>query len=103
MSLTIHRLDPSIPVETLKGRAECLAWFDYGKEETLLWLCALDSDGSCWLVPNKDVRLCENYSVGREFKVSGDDEMAEFREWAQQKVKDLLKREKKKTHKGKPK
>lgn len=65
----IIQLNPSIPVEVIdKGSGECLAWFDYGKEDHLLWLVALDSDGSVWLVPNPEIRLLQNYSIGRLFK-----------------------------------
>jgi hypothetical protein len=46
---------------------EAIAWFDYGKEDHLLWLVSLDQTGECWLVPNTEIRLLENYSIGRNF------------------------------------
>lgn len=67
MSLTIHRLDPSIPVyipdRDVSG--EALAWFDYGKEEHVLWMVALDTTGEVWLLPNTQIRLMNNPSIGR--------------------------------------
>lgn len=63
------QLNPSIPVviandgKTFSG--EAIGWFDYGKEDDLLWLVALDDGGECWLVNNKFIRLHENISIGR--------------------------------------
>lgn len=63
------QLDPSIPVVVIKDDKTCsgeaIAWLDYGKEEDLLWLVALDKGGECWIVNNKYVRLHENYTLGR--------------------------------------
>lgn len=62
----ILQLNPSIPVAVIgKGTAECVAWFDYGKEDDLIWLCLMDDTGEAWLVPNRDVRAIKNYSIGR--------------------------------------
>lgn len=63
------QLDPSIPVVIVRGdktiSGEAIAWFDYSKEDDLLWLVALDEGGECWLVNNKFIRLHENISLGR--------------------------------------
>lgn len=64
----ILQLDPSIPVKTPKGTAECIAWLDYGKEDNMIWVCAMDNTGEVWAVPNPDIRLLENYSIGRNLK-----------------------------------
>lgn len=65
------QLNPSIPVYVKdKGNGEAVGWIDYGKEDHLLWLVALDSDGSVWAVPNPDIRLLNNYSIGRQYKTS---------------------------------
>jgi len=69
---TIIQLNPSIPVLTPKGIGECLAWFDYGKEDHLLWLVALDDTGECWLLPNPDILLLNNPSLGRNIKQMGN-------------------------------
>lgn len=60
------QLNPSLPVYVVgRGTGECLGWFDYGKEDHLLWLVAMDDTGECWLVPNPQVRMCYNPSLGR--------------------------------------
>lgn len=62
------QLNPSIPVHVInKGSGEALGWIDYGKEDNLIWIVALDDDGSVWLVPNPDIRLLNNYSIGRVY------------------------------------
>lgn len=66
------QLNPSIPVIVLKNdkslSGEALGWFDYGKEDDLLWLVSMDDGGECWLINNKHIRLHENYSIGRKNK-----------------------------------
>lgn len=63
------QLNPSIPVEVVgKGYGEAIGWLDYGKEDHLLWVVALDSNGEVWTVPNTDIRFINNYSIGRKLK-----------------------------------
>ncbi len=50
-----------------KGYGEAIAVIDYSPEFNLLWVVALDSNGEIWTVPNHDVRLIKNYSIGRNF------------------------------------
>jgi len=62
------QLNPSIPVMIVgKGTGEAIGWFDYSKEDHLMWLVALDEGGEVWLVPNTHVRLrlIESCSIGR--------------------------------------
>lgn len=73
------QLNPSIPVAVVasqsspvSGTAECVGWFDYGKEDDLMWLCIMDNTGEAWLVPNKDIRGIRNYSIGRTLHKAGD-------------------------------
>lgn len=69
MNQHMLQLNPSIPVEVInKGTGEAIGWFDYSKEDHLMWMVALDSDGSVWLVPNPEIRLLTNYSIGRNIK-----------------------------------
>jgi hypothetical protein len=64
----ILQLDPPIPVVVVsKGNASGMAigWIDYSQEHHLLWVVALDDGGEVWVVPNTDVRLQANWSLGR--------------------------------------
>jgi hypothetical protein len=38
---------------------------DYGPESALLWVVFLDADGACWTVPNAEVRMSFNWTLGR--------------------------------------
>jgi hypothetical protein len=67
------QLNPSIPVHIIgKGSGEAIGWLDYSKEDHLMWIVALDSDGSVWTVPNPDIRLLNNYSIGRQYSVDNE-------------------------------
>jgi len=38
---------------------------DYGPEAALLWVVFMDADGACWRVPNAEVRMSYNWTMGR--------------------------------------
>ncbi len=59
------QLNPSIPMETPKGRGLAIAVIDYGLEHSLLWVVAIDATREVWCVPNADVRMQRNWSAGR--------------------------------------
>jgi len=59
------QLNPSIPMETPKGRGLAIAVIDYGLEHSLLWVVAIDATREVWCVPNADVRMQKNWSAGR--------------------------------------
>jgi len=59
------QLNPSIPVATPKGTGEAVVLIDYSKEDDLMWVVLLDSDGQCWTFPNKEIRGIENFTIGR--------------------------------------
>lgn len=61
------QLNPTIPVETPKGRGETLGWIDYSQEHDLLWVVALDDSGEVWIIPNDEIRLCKNFSIKRRY------------------------------------
>ena len=64
----ILQLNPSIPVEVIgKGSGEAIFLIDYSGEHHLMWVVALDSNGSVWTVPNPDIRFIKNYTLGRNF------------------------------------
>ena len=68
----LHQLEPSIPVyiSTKKKTAQAIGWIDYGKEENLYWICALDDGGEVWIECNCNIRLLPNYTIGRTMKRS---------------------------------
>lgn len=60
------QLNPPIPM-TVEGRGKgyAIAVIDYGQEHDLLWVVALDASGEIWAVPNPQVRMQKNISMGR--------------------------------------
>lgn len=62
------QLNPPLPVDCPKGPGLAHLVIDYGPEADLLWVVFLDRDGSCWAVPNPDIRLRQNWSLGRRFE-----------------------------------
>lgn len=61
----IHQLSPPLHLQTPKGPGWAHFLIDYGPEHDLLWTVFLDDGGACWTVPNQEVRLSPNWSVGR--------------------------------------
>ena len=59
------QLNPTIPIETPKGRGEAVAVIDYGPEHDLYWTVFLDNGGECWTFENKQIRGCLNPTLGR--------------------------------------
>jgi hypothetical protein len=59
------QLEPTIPMQTSKGDGLAFAVIDYGIEHNLLWVVALDDNGEIWCVPNSEVRVSPNWSIGR--------------------------------------
>ena len=78
MSTTMIQLHTTIPVETSKGKGLAIGWIDYSEEHHLLWIVALDSNGQVWTLPNTEIRLQKNITMGRtnvelpEAKLAGD-------------------------------
>ena len=44
---------------------------DYGPESALFWVVFMDADGACWTVPNAEVRIYYNWSLGRRKPENG--------------------------------
>jgi hypothetical protein len=61
----ITQLSPPLPMETSKGGGWAHFVIDYGPETALLWVVFLDADGACWTVPNPEVRMSFNWTMGR--------------------------------------
>lgn len=61
----IIQLDPTIPLETPKGRGFAHFVIDYGQEHHLFWVVFIDETGDCWTFDNPQVRLQANSTMGR--------------------------------------
>jgi hypothetical protein len=61
----ITQLNPPLPMETSKGGGWAHFVIDYGPEAALLWVVFMDADGACWTVPNFEVRMTFNWTMGR--------------------------------------
>ena len=61
----ITQLNPPLPMETSKGGGWAHFVIDYGAETALLWVVFMDVDGACWTVPNPEVRMSFNWTIGR--------------------------------------
>jgi hypothetical protein len=61
----LTQLHPPLPLETSKGAGWAHFVINYGPESALLWVVFMDEDGACWTVPNPEVRMCFNWSIGR--------------------------------------
>jgi hypothetical protein len=61
----LTQLNPPLPMETSKGPGWAHFLIGYGPESALLWVVFMDSDGACWTVPNSEVRMCFNWTLGR--------------------------------------
>ena len=59
------QLNPPIPVNTPKGKGWAHILIDYSQEHDLLWVVFLDETGECWTLPNRDIRIQSNLSLGR--------------------------------------
>ena len=60
------QLNPSIPMHVLeRGPGQAIGMIDYGPEQNLLWVIALDEGGEIWCAPNPQVRVQSNWSLGR--------------------------------------
>ena len=67
----ITQLDPPLPLETPKGAGLAHFVIDYGPEADLVWVVFMDKDGACWSVPNPEIRMALNWTMGRR-KPSAD-------------------------------
>jgi hypothetical protein len=61
----ILQLNPTIPIFTSKGKAQAVGWIDYSPEHDFYWIVFIDETRECWILPNKEIRAQENYTLGR--------------------------------------
>ena len=58
------QLNPALPVDTPRGPAYAHMVIDYSQEHYVLFVCFLCDTGECWVLPNRDVKLQMNVSMG---------------------------------------
>ncbi len=64
--MSFTQLNSPIPVYVVgKGKALALAVIDYGPEHNLIWVSAMDDSGEVWCVPNPEIRMQANWTLGR--------------------------------------
>jgi hypothetical protein len=63
--MSVLQLDPPIPVWTERGTGLAIGWIDYSCEHHLFWIIAFDNTGEVWTIPNPQVRLQKNITMGR--------------------------------------
>ena len=61
----LTQLNPPLPMSTPKGDGLAHFVIDYGPESHLMWVVFLDASGECWTVPNPEIRLKANWTMGR--------------------------------------
>lgn len=66
-AMSIIQLDPTVPVWVeCHGTGQAIGWIDYSQEHHLLWIVAFDETGEVWTLPNTEIRLQSNISMGRK-------------------------------------
>ena len=77
----LTQLNPPLPLTTSKGDGLAHFVIDYGPETHLMWVVFMDADGACWTVPNPEVRMRQNWTMGRrrENFAAADDKPQRFR------------------------
>lgn len=62
------QLNPTIEMDTPKGRGHAEFLLDYGPEADLLWVVVINDTGEIWAFRSKDVRATANVSIGRNLE-----------------------------------
>jgi hypothetical protein len=62
----IIQLNPTLPLETPRGKGFAHFVIDYSQEHDLLWVVFLDDSGECWTFQNSEIRIQKNLSIGRK-------------------------------------
>jgi hypothetical protein len=76
----LTQLNPPLPLKTSKGDGLAHFVIDYGPESHLMWVVFMDADGACWTVPNPEVRMSPNWTMGRRAqKPAAEESPARFR------------------------
>jgi len=66
----ILQLNPTIPLETPKGKGFAHFILDYSQEHEMIWIVFIDETGECWSFRNPEIRLQRNMTFGRNITPS---------------------------------
>jgi hypothetical protein len=75
----LTQLNPPLPMTTPKGDGLAHFVIDYGPEANLMWVVFMDADGACWTVPNPEIRMKANWTMGRRPAAATEDSPQRFR------------------------
>lgn len=64
MITELHQPLEVVVVSKDNAKATVFALIDYGPESDLYFMCIF-GDGQVWCAPNKDVRVTNNWTIGR--------------------------------------
>lgn len=62
----IKELRQPIPVITPRGKGWAFFIIDRSQEHYLEWVVFLDDGGCCWTFANPDIRIQDNWTMGRK-------------------------------------
>lgn len=63
--MTILQLNPPIPLITPKGKGWAYFIIDRSQEHHIEWVVFLDNNGECWTFENPQIKMQNNYTMGR--------------------------------------
>jgi hypothetical protein len=63
----IVRINPPIPLDTVRGKGYAHFLIDYSQEHDLIWVVFIDETGECWSCRNADIKLQKNFTLGRNY------------------------------------
>jgi len=57
------QLNPTVPLDTPKGKGFAHFLIDMGQEHNLLWVVFIDDTRECWTFQNPEIRLQKNLTM----------------------------------------
>jgi len=60
------QLNPPLPLITPKGKGWAHFLIDRSQEHHLEWVVFIDKTRECWTFQNPEIKIQENYSMGRQ-------------------------------------
>jgi hypothetical protein len=65
--MAMLQLNPMLPVHVVgKGDGYAFLVIDYSQEHHAVWAVTMNKGGEIFFVKNPDIRMCVNWTMGRE-------------------------------------